>query len=156
VVGSRDLEVDVARRRPLNGRPLLVASAGIAMTIGCRTPEPPMEPPGNLMAPPMVDGELCIDVVPAGAKITVDGVAVTTPCVPEHGYQGQTYAVHAEAPNFLPVDQPVALSPKMTVSITLDPIRAVAPVEPPHGNLIAPPPPHGNLMPPPPHPTPPR
>jgi len=60
------------RRRRLSGRPLLVAtSAGVALTItSCAD-----STSGNLVAPPQV--QLCVEVVPDEATVSVDGVEWT-------------------------------------------------------------------------------
>jgi hypothetical protein len=143
----------MARRRTLTGRPLLVTAAGVAMTVGCKDPEV-IQPPGNLMAPPRITGEVCVETVPADATITVNGTALLPPqhCAPvAENYEGSAVAVHVEAPGYVPQDQTVYLAPKMTLSVTLAPD---APVIAPPGNLMPPPelPPQpvGNLIAPPP------
>ena len=122
----------MSRRRVLQGRPLLVAAGGFAVASACTGPTPPV---GNLVAPPQIDGELCVDVVPQGATVKVNGEPATQRCAPVHGYEGAEVTVDVSAPGFVGVVQHVTLAPKMDVKVELTP--------------QAPPPPVGNLMPPP-------
>ncbi len=132
----------MAKRRPLHGQPLLVASVGaaMAMTLGCsggKTPE--VEVVGNLVAPPMVEGEVCIDVTPPEAAVTLDGQATTERCTTLESYGGVT--VEASAPGYTTHTEVVQLSEKVELEVALQP-------------EVAPPPPMpvGNLMPPQPSP----
>jgi hypothetical protein len=150
----------LARRRPLTGHPLLVAAGGFALTVGCTRAEPKIEPPGNLMPPPTISGELCVDTVPEAAVVTVNGAVVEPRCAPVSGYEGDQVTVNVTAPGYTPKDQQVTLQPKMEIKVSLD---VAAP--PPIGNLVPPPhvgdpvpqpmpppPPIGNLVAPPPLP----
>lgn len=53
------------KRRPLNGKSLLLASAGVALIGSCAETTV-----GNYFPPPP---ELCVDSVPADAEVLVDG-----------------------------------------------------------------------------------
>ena len=60
------------KRRKTNGKPLLLATASVGLTItACIGKEVTS---GNLMPPPMV--ELCIEVEPETAQVTVNTVTV--------------------------------------------------------------------------------
>ena len=61
------------KRRRTKGKPLLIATAGVGLTVSaCNGIKP--EVSGNLMPPPMA--ELCIDVTPDDAVVTVEGAVV--------------------------------------------------------------------------------
>jgi flagellar basal body rod protein FlgC len=60
------------KRRKTTGKPLLIATAGVGLTVTSCIGKEVVS--GNLMPPPMV--ELCIDVTPDEAAVTVDGVVV--------------------------------------------------------------------------------
>ena len=63
------------RQRRVTSTPLLLATSGLTITLmGCSVIEP--EVTGNLMPPPMV--ELCIEVEPKMAQVTVRGVPVSS------------------------------------------------------------------------------
>jgi hypothetical protein len=84
----------MATRRRRSGKPLLVASAGLVVSIGCGN----HHPPGNLMAPPQV--QVCVDADPPEAQVMIDGVAVGSDgCRPE--YAGQV-EITATAPGYEP------------------------------------------------------
>ena len=128
----------MAHRRRLTGQPLLVATgaAGLAVSVGCGGHEPPT---GNLMPPPTVQGEICVDRVPAEAVVTVDGAVVDPHCATIDRYEGQVLTVHVSARGFIPQDQHVTMAEKMALQVVLD----AAPFpEPPYpvGNLVEPPP----------------
>ena len=145
----------MARRRSLTGRPLLVATIGVALTAAsCNGPSAAVPPPGNLMPPPMIQaGELCVEVVPADAVITVDGKVVQPGCVTlPPDYESRPVAVHVSARGYVDQDQNVPLADKMSLKVTLE--AGGVPELPPMGNLMPPPapppPPVGNLIAPPP------
>lgn len=91
------------------------------------------EPVGNLMAPPTIETELCVDVEPANASVTIDGVAATDRCTPVSGYAGQIVRVEVLAPGRGAVVRELSL------------VEVMAPLK----LELIPPRPVGNLMPPP-------
>lgn len=127
----------MAKRRKLQGRPLLIGSTTVAMVIGCGGVVDPPPPPGNLMAPPELTAELCIDTEPAGAKVVVHGVDTiewTERCAEVTGLGG--VSVTASAPGFEPSTTYQSLQqPKNDLKISL---FASAEVPPPVGNLMPP------------------
>lgn len=137
------------RRRTLTARPLLVA-AGSLLAVSCSGPKPDMRPTGNLMAPPMVTGELCVDTVPESAVVTVNGATVDPRCAPVTAYEGSSVTVSISAPGYVAQEQRLTIAEKMQLKVEL---MAMAP-PPPVGNLMPPPepppPPVGNLVAPPP------
>jgi hypothetical protein len=88
-------------RRELRGRPLLVASAGLVLAVGCHP-----APRGNLMAPPTV--ELCVTAEPAEAKVQVNGEDL-----PDGGcarvYQGAV-EISASAQGYQPLNEQLTVS----------------------------------------------
>ncbi len=116
--------------------------------MACNSGGRQIDPPGNLVAPPTIRGEICVDAQPTDAKITVNGTpARADGCAPVEAMEGQTVAVSVSAPGFVTHEQRVQVAPKVGIKVTL----AAAPRDPPVGNLMPPPrpPPVGNLMPPP-------
>lgn len=144
----------MARRRRIQGRPLLVATATAAMVIGCgggNKNQPP--PPGNLMPPPTVEVEVCVDTVPEAAKVSIQAasnVVFSERCAKVEAYQGSTGKLHVEAEGYLAEDRDVVLEgPKVELKVELTESKIPEIAEPPVGNLMPPPePPVGNLMPP--------
>jgi hypothetical protein len=134
----------MARRRPLGNRPLLVAAGGLALTVACSGGHsgPDTYPPGNLMAPPapptslQMTGELCVDTVPSGATVTVDGAVAAARCSPVTGSEGQPVQVRASAPGYETAAREVRLA--ATMALTLELVLA-PPDDPPVGNLMPPP-----------------
>jgi hypothetical protein len=120
------------------------------MTVGCGTHEV-IQPPGNLMAPPTIAGEVCVDTVPADAVVMVNDREVEPRCTTVDGYEGQEVKIDVSAPGYATSDQTVPLALKTELTVTLTPAEPPFPV----GNLVVPPP-VGNLMPPPPQPDPPK
>ena len=117
-------EANIATRRTLTGRPLLLAS-GVALAVSCggkgkQEPEPPV---GNLMAPPLIEPELCVDVVPEDATVTINGVPTSERCTPVQGREGDTVRVEVLLPGRAAVVRELELT---------GPPRPV-------GNLMAPP-----------------
>ena len=84
------------QRRKRIGKPLLVATAGVGLTVSSCTGK---EGFGNLMPPPTEDMvELCIDVTPDNADVTVQGVPVADEeCI--QTYQG-THIVEATSEGY--------------------------------------------------------
>lgn len=142
----------MARRRRVTGRPLLVASAGAAMSVGCGGLSREVPPVGNLVIPPEpVVGEVCVEVTPADATVSLNGEVVSARCgyVPAEG----KLTVEVSAPGYLtetiefvPGD-PIDPDP-VKVDLTPAPPPPIGNLVPPPEVLIAPPPP-----PPPPRPT---
>lgn len=123
----------MARRRLLTGQPLLLASAGAAVVIGCHK-QVPEQPVGNLMMSPSI--ELCIDTVPAGASVTVDGRPLSGRCTPVEG----DYAhVEVSADGFETAERDVHIefgSPPVLIEL----VPGVGgPELEPVGNLMSPP-----------------
>lgn len=145
----------MARRRRIQGRPLLVATAAAAMVIGCSggtKKEAP--PPGNLMPPPTMDIEVCVDTVPEGAKVSLQASTNTEfseRCETIEVYQGSTGQLVVEAAGYQTNQQSVVLDgPKIELRVELVQ-NEVPELDRPVGNLMPPPelePPVGNLMPP--------
>jgi hypothetical protein len=106
-------------RRRVSGRPLLVASAGAALTlVACGEKEETGSfTSGNLVAPPEV--ELCVTVEPAEAVVTVDGAPLAKGGC-QSVYEG-THALHAEATGYRPFDQSVDVTKDMTFPIAMEP-----------------------------------
>lgn len=77
-------------RRPLRGKPLMIATAGVILAVGCTgsanngAPDP--IPVGNLMPPPMV--QVCVKTVPEGATVTLNGAVADGGCA--EVYMGPT------------------------------------------------------------------
>lgn len=129
----------MAKRRPIHTTPLLVASTGLAVALGCGGGSilPHDSPPvGNLMAPPMVSGEVCVDVTPADAKVIIEGVETTDRCTSVETYG--SFTIEVSAPGYAIETQVHGVEPEVELSITLNAIRE--PVPRPVGNLMAPPP----------------
>ncbi|TNE88367.1 MAG: hypothetical protein EP330_14885 [Deltaproteobacteria bacterium] len=117
-------EAPLAKRRKIHGTPLLVASAGIGISLACggsgggRMGPPP--PPGNLMPPP--DSEMvsvCVDVLPADAVVRVDGVEEPSRCGERRA--GRTVLVEVSAPGHQTHTESVSLTESRELVIRLDP-----------------------------------
>lgn len=141
----------MAKRRKLQGRPLLVASAGAALAVGCGGGQVPIRT-GNLMPPPEPDhGVICVTVTPEEAveTVTVHGQVSSGPehCVPVVA-EGSV-VVEVSAPGYTTYTTMVDLAEEVQLSVELEPEGPPPPptdVAPPPDE---PPPPVGNLMPPP-------
>lgn len=128
----------MARRRPITGKPLLVASAAAAvLAVGCGTGKGGMVT-GNLMPPPAV--ELCVSVTPESATVTLNGEPFTDACVERD--EGSPATIVVSAPGYIPQTLEHRFGDQQRIDVVLKP----EPVPPP---LPPPPPPVGNLMPPP-------
>lgn len=147
----------MTRRRPLSGKPLLVAS-GLGLSVACGSHDPP--PMGNLMPPPRVHTELCVDVFPPGAAVVVNKTPLPGRCIDLEAEPGEVATIEVIAAGMpLHTEQVVLTPPSQTVAITVPPKGPNLDL-PPMGNLMPPPPPQpppppppvGNLMPPPPPP----
>lgn len=103
------------RRRPLRGAPLLVASAGAAMAVGCDGITTGTTS-GNLVAPPPV--ELCVEVSPEEATVTLDGVAFDTEAGCQETWEG-THELAAEAEGYEPYSETIEIYEDTTKEITL-------------------------------------
>ena len=111
----------MARRRFLTGAPLLVAGTGVAVSIACGGGSSfDSYPMGNLMAPPMV--RLCVDTVPEGAAVIMDGVPVSYRCTEVYSFH--EVSVEVSAPGYVPASETVTTDGggEITVSISLDSI----------------------------------
>lgn len=98
----------MAIRRPFTGKPLLVTTAGIALSVvacsgGKSGPKDDFGPTGNLVAPPTV--QVCVTVEPAEAKVQVQGIALDSlNCIDIYGGSAQ---VIAEAEGYEKYDETV-------------------------------------------------
>jgi hypothetical protein len=143
----------MARRRPISGNPLLIAGAGLFLGVGCSgaVVSAPEQPVGNLMAPPQITAEICVDAVPADAKVVVNAVAASARCTPVTNWEGSDVTVEVSAPGYETRVEHVNLAQALPpIKVELGPVAP--PNIPPIGNLMPPPPPPppvGNLMPPP-------
>lgn len=149
----------MTRRRALSGKPLLVAT-GLSLSVACNSHEPP-PPIGNLMPPPTVHTELCVDAFPPGATVLVDQTPLPGRCIDLERMDGMSVTVDVSSPGLPPHSETVQLTPpKQTITVTLAPAPPPDLTIPPIGNLMPPPrpppPPVGNLMPPPMPPPPPK
>ena len=129
----------MARRRKITGAPLLLASAGMALAVGCSgngRGGPVVT--GNLMPPPKVQGTVCVDATPDTATIQVQGKIVTERCTSVETW-GQA-EVEVSAPGHLPdkrlVDLIEGQQVEVSITLTAEPAR---PPDPPRGNLMPPP-----------------
>ena len=129
----------MARRRKLTGRPLLIASAGAALVVGCGRLTP-VAPVGNLVVPPPRPEQVCIVTVPPDASVTIDGVATTTQCTATQSRSTVTVAVSAPGydPQTVEVSMMADTAASTEVKVTLEATK-LKPM-PPVGNLVAPPP----------------
>jgi hypothetical protein len=92
----------LSERRRINGKPLLVASAGLIVAIGGCNRKPPgnlMAPPGNLMAPPAV--QVCFDIEPPDAKIVINGAEFADESCTQ-GYEGASLEITANHDGYAP------------------------------------------------------
>jgi hypothetical protein len=123
----------MARRRALSGRPLLLASGGLALA--CHHPTPPDTPVGNLMAPvETVTADVCVDVTPEGAAVLVNGVQATERCTTVTGSYGDRVAVEVSAPTYEIATPEVTLVPELPpITVNLVPLGLL-----PVGNLMSP------------------
>lgn len=127
----------MARRRPLTGTPLLVASAGVVLHIGCGHGKQPDNPMGNLMPPPIATATVCVDTVPESAEVRVNGVLLTQRC---ETFPQLSLQVVVEAPGFRASTQTLTVDPGATeeLKVVLKPEEGPRKPEP-VGNLMAPP-----------------
>ncbi|MCO4748378.1 MAG: hypothetical protein KC912_26525, partial [Proteobacteria bacterium] len=134
----------MAKRRRIQGKPLLVASVGVAVALGCGGGGKTFDSVvvGNLIAPPPMDGEVCVDPTPADASVTIDGEAVTDRCTVVQGYG--PVLVEVTAPGFIAQEREVLIDGVTEVEVTLaeepKPVKKPKPpprepVAPPVGNL---------------------
>mgnify|MGYP006085496271 CR=1 FL=1 len=109
------IELSIKRRRKI-GASLLVAGAGISMTVagGCATS-------GNLMAPPTsspIMVELCIEVEPETASVTVNETSVPDgECIDTEA--GYTASIEATAEGYEGFIDEVEISASMTYTIEM-------------------------------------
>ncbi|MEZ4316928.1 MAG: hypothetical protein R3F61_05480 [Myxococcota bacterium] len=145
----------MAKRRPMTGTPLLLATAGVVLAVGCggNKQEGPVVT-GNLMPPPKVHATVCVDKTPEDAVVRIDAEVASQRCTEIESYGSPTVSV--SAPGYVTQEQIPELVADEEITLTF----ALVPDEPinrPVGNLMAPPgppdpppePPIGNLMPPP-------
>lgn len=88
------------KRRSLAGKPLLLAS-GVGLSLACGGASYDSAPVvGNLMPPPdsgrFARSQLCVDVLPATAVVTIDGVEAPSRC--GHAELGSTVVIEVSAP----------------------------------------------------------
>lgn len=96
----------MARRRALIGHPLLLASGGALVWVGCGHHKgPPDGPVGNLMAPATLTAEVCVDVSPpearANAQIIVGDVVTHERCATIEGEIGYPVQIHVLSPGYV-------------------------------------------------------
>ena len=105
----------MARRRPLRGQSLLVAST--ALTLGCPTVEPfeGGAVSGNLVAPPMY--ELCITAEPSTAAVTIDQNALEADGCSQV-YEGE-HVVAATAEGYTPHEETVTVTGNTQLTVVL-------------------------------------
>lgn len=104
------------KRRTLRGAPLLVASAGAAMAVGCDGITTGTTS-GNLVAPPPV--ELCVEVSPEEATVTLDGQAFDTEAGCQEVWEG-SHTLAADAEGYAPYTETFDLWEDTTKSIALE------------------------------------
>jgi hypothetical protein len=113
-------------RRPLRGSPLLISAAGAVVTIAC-SGGAGRHPPGNLMAPPMI--QVCVAATPPEAAVTVNGYAVD-----EQGcagaYEQQMVTIDATLEGYEPYHEEYSPESELPHEIVLVPV-ATEPVEEP-------------------------
>jgi hypothetical protein len=111
-------------RRPILGRPLLIAGTGASVLIACSgikaTGDTEVYTSGNLVAPPMV--QLCIEVSPPEADATVTASGQTMPeaepsCV--QVYEG-SIQLTASAEGYAPYEETLEVYVDTNHTITLD------------------------------------
>jgi hypothetical protein len=104
------------RRRNLTGTPLLVATAGAAISlVGCDGIVSTSS--GNLVAPPMV--ELCVNLDPVEAVALVDGQDFEADgCLDV--YEGSHF-LQAEAEGYLPYAETIEVNGDTTHDIVMTP-----------------------------------
>lgn len=126
----------MAKVRKLLGQPLLMASAGLSLAGGCHSPKPV----GNLMYPPHVEAQLCVDKTPESAMVFVDGSAVSERCTTVEGYDGRPISLEISAPGYAAVSQQLTLKAEMpALTFTLQPADPEGLAPRPVGNLMPPP-----------------
>ena len=128
----------MARQRRLTGKPLLLATAGVALAVGCGgVGKKGGEVMGNLMPPPKTRGHLCVEVTPPDALVEIDGHLESKRCSFVEAYDGQ-FILRVTAKGYADWQEGVELKPEQTLKIDLVPlpIRDVAPK--PVGNLMPP------------------
>jgi len=100
------------KRRKITGRPLLVATTALSVTISCTG----SVVSGNLMPPP--DVELCIDVEPDSAVVLVQNEAFADEeCKP---IMEGSYIVTATAEGYVDYEEQVDVFTDMTHQIIMD------------------------------------
>ena len=123
-------------RRPMfGGRPLLAASAGLVLTIGCGNRNAPPSV-GNLMAPPDRPNEICVDPTPADATVSIAGRVTTDRCtvVTTEG----PIRVEVSAPGYTTETLEVMPDGAEPITVTLVPAGLPPDILEPVGNLMAP------------------
>lgn len=128
----------MAKRRNITGTPLLVASAGFFLQLGCSggRSKPP-EVTGNLMPPPMVSATVCVDTEPESATVQLNGMIAEERCREVRSDGSVTLEV--SAPGYSPSQQlfEIVEGEKKELKVTLEP--ALEPPDMPMGNLMPPP-----------------
>lgn len=120
------------KRRPLTGRPLLIATAAVLST-GCKDKLISQPTVGNPVPPAAT---LCVTTLPEGARLAFNGEPAEDGCLTPEG-STSSVLVEVSLADHLPHREVVQMSGEdQAITITLTPD-------------IEPPPPVGNLIPPP-------
>ena len=127
----------MAVRRRKTGRSLLVATVGIAVSAcGLDKKDDNLElmVTGNLVPPPTV--ELCVDIEPADAHVTVDDRLLTD----KHCQQVYRSAqIAATSDGYQDYNETVSVEQSKTIVVNMIPAAEEAERHRPTGNMIAPP-----------------
>lgn len=112
----------MAARRRLIGRPLMLASAGMALGctgFGNNINDDMGYVTGNLVAPPMV--QLCVKATPDTATVEIDGQTLgETGC--QDAWEGSSALIRVSAEGFETHEQTIAVQRgEETVDVTLTP-----------------------------------
>lgn len=103
------------RRRKKIGQSLLIAGAGVSLNMACFEK---VGNSGNLMPPPMV--ELCIEVEPETAAVTVNTISVPDgDCL--EVYEGDTAIIEATAEGYQDHSEELSVTQDTTHSIEMIP-----------------------------------
>jgi hypothetical protein len=110
--------MSIKRRRTI-GVSLLIAGTGISMTIACGDKDSGLigSTSGNLMAPPLA--ELCIEVEPETASVTVNENAIADGACTEV-YQDNPIYLKATAEGFQDYEEELTISEDTTYSIEME------------------------------------
>ena len=108
------------KRRKTKGKPLLLATAGVGLTVSACNGGMKPEVSGNLMPPPMVETELCIDVTPDNALVIVQGVVVADEqCTNTYG----SVQIEATADGYEDYSEVIMVDENMTHAFEMTPLE---------------------------------